>query len=250
MDFLPWGAGCSSGLLPGLQPARGHRYKPWQTRIKRLVFSTGQTTDTSELALGKGRPEEGSGGSWCARSTPSCSGRGGDGSPTRLMRDRGTHHPRGHSWASPRSCWCCAEQLGCKTSQESSCGRGSAHQPLLQPGVLEFTVWVSPRAAGLRGASKGRGRAVLQAALGWEGGCGVVPSGPEGSPIPGHSSVAPEGAGSGRVLAARAKLRTAKAFLSGGRLKLKPASFSLPKHLLSCALPSPLPCSISGHGNV
>lgn len=31
-------------------------------------------------------------------------------------------------------------------------------------------------------------------------------------------------------------------------LELKAASFSLPKHLLSCTLP--LPCSISGHGNV
>lgn len=59
-----------------------------------------------------------------------------------------------------------------------------------------------------------------------------------------------EGAGSGRVPAALAKLGTAKAFLSGGGLELEPASFSLPKHLLSCTLPFPLPRSSSGHGNV
>lgn len=88
------------------------------------------------------------------------------------MRNRVTHHPWGHSWASPWSCCCSAEQLGCKTNQESFCGRGFAHQPLLQPGVSEFIVWVSPRAAGSFWGQKRQSCA--SGSSGWEGGCGVV----------------------------------------------------------------------------
>lgn len=201
------------------------------------------------FALGKGHPEEGSEGNCCDRGTPGCSGWGCSTDLQSLAHEEQSDPPP------------LGAQLGLPMELLLFCRAAGLQN---QPGKLLWERFCTSAPAAARrfgvhslGLSQscrfvlGPEKAELCFRQLWVGGwLWGGHSSLDGSPIPGHSSVAPEGARSGRVPAALAKLGTAKAFLSGGGLELKPASFSLPKHLLSCTIPFPLLCSISGHRNV
>ena len=95
------------------------------------------------------------------------------------------------------------------------------------------------------GVSKGRGRGLLQAALAHLAAVGRVgfrQSSLVWRDLPSQGvAVQPctPGEGNQEWASACGSGQAAKAFLSGGGLELKLVSYFLPKHLLSCTLPSP-----------
>lgn len=177
---------CSSGLLPALQRAQGQRHKPWQTRIHCLVLSKPQTFQG--FGLGRGHPEEGREGNCWDRGPPSCPGWGGDGCPTQLQAlamDRGPH-PSGGTAGPPHGA---AAVLQSSWAAKPARKASVAEVLHISPCCSQFESSQSGSLPELQlcfGASEGRGRAVLQAAPGWGGGCGVLTSSLEGSPTPGH----------------------------------------------------------------
>lgn len=136
-----------------------------------------------------------------------------------------TEAPWGLSWASPRSCW------AAEPARKASVPEVLHISPRCS---LGFPVWVCPRAAALFGVS--RGRAVFQAVLGCGGGCGVLTSSLEGSPIPGHGPGRSQECGQ----AGNCKSFRVRRWAGAPGCSLLPAKASAVLHA-----PLPLPCSIS-----